>query len=102
MGFWLGLEFLVRVLARVRVLVHGKVKFGLKYFSITRLWKKFMPVYSHNDPNLIMHWHREMENVAGIVLFRVRVLVRVRILVRVRVLVKVRVLIRALSKLGFC
>ena len=59
-----------------------------------------MPLNSHNDPNLTMHWHREMENVAGRVLFRVMVLIRV--LVRVRASVRVRVLIRVLLKLGFC
>ena len=33
-----------------------------------------MPVNSHNDPNLTMHWPTEMENVAGWVLFIVKVL----------------------------
>ena len=76
----------------------GKSGVWVKVFQYNTSFEKnkFMPVNSHNDPNLTMHWHREMENVAGRVLFRVKVLVRVLFMV----LVRVRVLV--LLKLGFC
>ena len=43
--------------------------------------KKFMPANSLKNPNLTMHWQREMENVACRVLVRVKVSVKVRVLV---------------------
>ena len=59
---------------------------------------KFMPANSHKNPNLTMHWQREMEKVACRVLVGVKVSVKVRVLVNVRVLARVRVLVR----LRFC
>ena len=45
--------------------VQGKVAFGLSHFCIEVFQKKFRPANSHEDPNLTMHWHRQMGNVAG-------------------------------------
>ena len=35
------------------------------FLYIKFLKKKFRPANSHEDPNLTMHWHRQMGNVAG-------------------------------------
>ena len=46
--------------------VQGKVAFGLRHFCILSFSKrKFRPANSHEDPNLTMHWHRQIGNVAG-------------------------------------
>ena len=45
--------------------VQGKVAFGLRHFCLSSFSKKFRLANSHEDPNLTMHWHRQMENVAG-------------------------------------
>ena len=45
--------------------VQGKVAFGLSHFCIEVFQKKFRPANFHEDPNLTMHWHRQMGNVAG-------------------------------------
>ena len=50
----------------VMVGVQGRVAFGLRHFCILSFLKrKFRPANSHEDPNLTMHWHRQMGNVAG-------------------------------------
>ena len=45
--------------------VQGKVALGLSHFCIEVFQKKFRPANSHEDPNLTMHWHRQMGNVVG-------------------------------------
>ena len=46
--------------------VQGKVAFGLSHFCVLSFSKKKCgPANSHEDPNLTMHWHRQMGNVAG-------------------------------------
>ena len=46
--------------------VQGRVAFGLRHFCVLSFLKrKFRPANSHEDPNLTMHWHRQMGNVAG-------------------------------------
>ena len=45
----------------------GKSGIWIKsFFYILKVFqKKFRPANSHEDPNLTMHWHRQMGNVAG-------------------------------------
>ena len=43
----------------------GKSGIWIKSFCILSFQKKFRPANSHEDPNLTMHWHRQMGNVAG-------------------------------------